>query len=332
MDLILHIGLGKTGTTTLQQRHFIALPGYLGRPELFGQRGRGAGLDVLSRRAKQGAEVDLDAWRATVLQRLTDAGAGDAERVVISQERLAGWSQDGSAFSPITGRLSDAGRTARRGPHPFAAFVREHVVPAWAEHGDVRVLITLRNQYDWLCSHYAQLSNRIIGASQSDFEQQVQRILASDDAYLDFASLVDAFGSAVGQERVSVLLLEDIASADYWDALSSLVGTKLPKEGSEQQRANQRSTAEGWELRAYDRRKYPIRVTLVGQEPTPDHPSMWTLRAVTHPLHAARVLVRRRGSAIGPNDELRAAIRAHFRGSNTRLGEHLGRDLAPLGY
>jgi hypothetical protein len=332
LDLILHIGLGKTGTTTLQQRHFVHLPGYLGRPELFGQRGRGARLHVLARSARQGAAVDLDAWRSTILQRLTDAGAGDVDRVVISQERLAGWSQDGSALSPITGRLSDAGRAARRGQHPFAAFVREHVVPAWAELGDVRVLITLRNQHDWLCSHYAQLSNRIIGASQSDFERQVRWILASDDAYLDFASLVDAFGSAVGQERVSVLLLEDIASPAYWETLSSLVGTQLPKEGAVQQRANQRSTAEGWELRAYNRRKYPLRVTLFGQEPTPDHPSMWTLRAVTHPLHAARVLVRRRGSAIRPNEELRAAIRAHFRRSNARLGEHLGRDLAPLGY
>jgi len=332
LDLILHVGLGKTGTTTLQQRHLVHLHGYLGRTELFGQRGRGAGLDVLYHRSRQGVTVDVDAWRTTVIERLRSAGEASIERVVISQERLVGWSQDGSGFSPIRARLSDAGRSARQAPHPFATFVREHVVPAWAPLGDVRILLTLRNQYDWLCSHYAQLSNRIIGASQSDFERQVRRILTSGDAYLDFASLIDAFGTAVGPERVSVLLLEDIATHDYWEALSSLVGTELPKEGSVQQRANQRSTAEGWELRPYDRRKYPLRVTLVGQEPTPDHPSMWTLRALTHPLHAAHVLSRRRGTTIRPNDELRAEIRAHFGESNARLGAYLGRDLTPLGY
>ena len=329
MDLLLHIGLGKTGTTTLQQEHFIGLPGYLGRRELFGQRGRGGRLEQVFLAARQGQPVDLEAWRSDVLRAFRGA---PPDQIVISQERLVQWTERGSGFSPIVGLLSDGGRIRRSGSHPIAAFVRDHVVPAWEPLGRVKVLVTLRNQFDWLCSHYAQLSNRIIGASQADFTRQVERIVRTGDPYLDFASLIDALRGAVGTDHVTALLLEDIGSAQYWETLSALVGQRLPREDRTTKRANQRSSGDGWQLRPYDRRRYPLRVTLLGQVPSPGRPSMWTVRGLAHPVQSGRVILQRRGTSIRPTEELRVAVRSCYRESNVRLGGILGRDLAPLGY
>jgi hypothetical protein len=186
VDLILHIGLGKTGTTTLQQRHFPDLPGYLGRPDIFGQRGRGGRLNQAFVAHCTGQETDLTQWRSDVLRALEGRMP---EKVVISQERLGYWTHDGSGFSPVVGLLSDGGRYPRRGQHPIAGFIGDRVIPAWRDLGTVKVLVTLRNQFDWLSSHYAQVSNRIIGASQGDFEHQVRRIVRSGDVYLDYAAL-----------------------------------------------------------------------------------------------------------------------------------------------
>ena len=329
MDLIIHIGLGKTGTTTLQKEHFVEIPGYLGRPELFGQRGRGGGLNEAFLASCSGEDVDLVRWRESVLE----VFAGDLpDKVIISNERLEYWTQDGSGFSPVVHLLSDGGRVVRSGPHPIVNFIRDRVVPIWKPLGAVKVLVTLRNQFDWLGSHYAQVSNRIIGASQADFERQVRRIIRSGDTYLDFAARVGALRDAVGADDVTVLLLEDIRTPDYWSELSTLVGERLPKAGRESKRSNQRSSVEGWELRPYDRRRYPLRFTLFGQVPSPTHPSMWTLRGFAHPIRVARLTLGRRGAFIRPNEDLRSAVRAHFHESNMRLGRMLGRDLAALGY
>lgn len=332
MDLIVHIGLGKTGTTTLQQVHFARLPGYLGREDLLGARKRDARLGQSYRRAAEGRDVDMVAWRENIIDRFRVAGRDLPEQVVISQERLSAWSVAGSSLSPITGRLSDGRRKPRRAPHPFAAFLERHLIPAWEPLGKVRVLVTVRNQSDWLGSHYAQLSNRIIGAGQADFERQVRWTLSSDDAFLDYAELVEALGTVLGPRAVTVLLLEDIGAPHYWEALSELVGERLPKEDVVESRKNRRSTEEGWALRPYNRGKYPLRVSFFGQERTPGHPSMWTLKGVWSPRNVVRTLIRPRGVSIRMDDELRADIRSHFRTSNARLGKHLGRDLTPLGY
>lgn len=335
MDLILHVGYPKTGTTTLQERHFIALPGYLGRSDLFGQRARSAGLRQILKRAANGQQVDIVAWRDHVVETL---GVRRPDRVVISDEALLKHRPrprggDGSmGVRPFWGAVPRRGRRVRRGPPPIVEVLREHVVPAWKEHGSVRVLLTLRNQSDWLGSHYAENSHWILGASQADFERQVRRIAASGDAVLDFAAVVDDLREVVGPDQVLVLLLEDMGTEHYWAALSAFVGAGLPDDASASGRSNRRSSVTGWQLRDYDRSAYPLRSVLSRRASGPGKHGQVSMGGFRNPVALEWRRARRRGAGVVMDDELRAVVRARCRDSNARLGQLLGRDLTPLGY
>jgi len=197
--------------------------------------------------------------------------------------------------------------------------------------GQVRVLLTLRNQTDWLASLYAQRSHKIVGASQVDFEEQVRRIIGEDDPILDFASLVASLSGVVGRDRMHVLLMEDMDDHSYWDELGRLIGVDLSDVVADRPVANRRSGAvDEWGLRPAQRGH--LRAGVFGRRPTPGAPSKWTLKAFAHPLPLARALLRRRGRVIRVGEGLRGEVRAHCGESNDRLAKLLDRDLAALGY
>jgi len=328
MDLVLHIGLSKTGTTTLQQHVLPVAPGYLGREDRLGTRNRDGGLYKMFLASHRGLPVDLEAWRQRVLHCFKPE---EQHPVVLSEENLAHWEHDGSYCYPITGRLSDLGRAPRSGVHPIATFVERLLVPAWRDLGQVRVLVTLRNQFDWLGSRYAQSSNRILQASQADFERQVRWIVEREDAYLDYAGLVEALGAAVGSSNVTVLLMEDMKTAEYWETLARVVGDGHIVPPPSEARANRRATEEGWQMRSFRHDRF-MKSVLFGQQRTPQTSRKWTLRALRHPRHVLQALTQRRSSEIRANSELRIAVQQCYEPSNRRLATMIGRDLGALGY
>jgi hypothetical protein len=292
-----------------------------------GRRDRDGGLHKRYLRDHRGLVVDMESWRAKVVGAFPGALP---DRILVSEENLAHWEHDGSYFYPITGRLADERLAARSGTHPIVGFLRRHLAPTWGPLGRVRVLVTLRNQSDWLASRYVQGSKTTLGASQADFERQVRRIVASGDAYLDFAGLVTGLVDVVGPDGVTVLLVEEMQDPAYWRTLSAAVGHRFDPPEAGAAHANKRSSAEGWEVRPFDRRF--LLPALFGRQPTPGRPSEWTAAALARPAVLARALLARRGTTIRVTDELREAVRARYRESNQRLAESLGRDLTPLGY
>jgi hypothetical protein len=327
LDLILHVGLSKTGTSTLQFKHFIDYPGYLGRDELLGKRNRDGGLYKLFLKRHRGMAVDLEPWR----DKLVHLGRShNLSRILASEENLSHWEFEGSSYYPISGRIGDQVRPARRGPHPIIEFVRSVIMPVWEPHGVVSVIVTLRNQFDWLGSRYAQSSKTILSASQSDFDRQVRRVVEGSDAYLDFAALVDGLDGAIGRERVTVLLLEEIHRPEYWAHLGLALGYDLRQPSGAPDRANRRSTSDGWELRPFARRF--LLPALFGKQPTPLRPSEWTAEALQHPFEFVRVLLKQREQRITADPSLRELVQDRYRESNARLAERLGRELRSLGY
>ena len=330
MDLIVHVGLGKTGTTALQVQTFSNFEGFLGAPQRFGKHDGAAGLEDEYRRACLGAVVDLQSWRAKVLATFDDHLP---DRVILSQERLANWWMlDGGCYTPVLWLMSDRGLGRREGRHPLASFIRDALIPAWRPLGEVRILLTLRNQYDWLSSHYAQLSNRLVGASQADFERQVWRIVRSGDRYLDFADLAESLSEAVGRKYLTVLLHEDMNSERYWRSLSGLLGKEILRPERDADHENRRSSTRGWELRPRDRTKYPLRREVFGRISTSGQLREWTVRGVIPPGRVLAALFQPRGTHIAEDPALRTAIQRAYRESNNRLGHFLDRDLAELGY
>jgi hypothetical protein len=326
VDLVLHVGLMKTGTTTLQKHVFPQVPGYVGRLPEYPFDNRDAGLGREYVRFLEGGPVDISRWRDEVLRAPWDA---DVSSIVVSRETLTRWTNMGSWHVPMTGRLGDYGRPSRRSPHPLLNFLRQEVIPAW-DVGRVRIIVTLRNQTDMLASLYAQMSNRILSASQRDFEHQVNLILSTKDAYLDFAELIEGLQRTVEDDAVTVLLLEEMGTSVYREDLAIALGVEPDTLTGLDVVMNRRGQQDVWELRGF--RPEHLRQALIGREPFPGSPRRWTSRAVIHPVHSTMTATRRREPMIHVTDSLRERVRAACSVSNARLAGIVRRELIELGY
>jgi hypothetical protein len=327
MDLLLHVGLMKTGTTTLQKLVFPAVPGYLGSLPQYDFNHRDAGLGQQFIQFLAGRTVDVERWRDEACSAVEGTGA---DTIIVSRETLTRWSDRGSWHVPVSGRFGDLSRPPRRSPHPLIAFLRGHVLPAWESVGAVRTLVTLRNQSDWLASLYAQVSDRIIRASQEDFEARVARLVAGRDAYLDYAALIEDLDHLVGRDASHVLLLEDMGTDVYWQQLGAALGTALHEAGELQTATNVRREDGVWMLRPFN--SHGIKDVLMARSASPGRQRSWTLRGLGHPVQLVRTAMRTRDASINVTDELRQRVRDGYASSNLRLGHRLGRDLSDLGY
>ncbi len=178
-DLCIHLGLPKTGTTTLRRELLPQLDTYLTRS----QEGKGQHRD--KRKVKdlfhlldgQGAPPDgrdraLQEWARRVY---AWAQQRSASRVVISEERL----------STIARGFPSGSKGCRAHPAEVMAEGLEAVRQAWEPFGSLRVLVTFRRQPEWIASMYAHNSNRMIRAGKADFEQRVERQLQAEPSLLD---------------------------------------------------------------------------------------------------------------------------------------------------
>lgn len=303
-DLVVHIGLPKTATTTIQ-RHL--LPGNPGYCREWGESSKKQNFerDFLNifRAGPNLWEGRLAEW-ASALYQAFDPKTSD--RIILSNEQLSG--MDESILGPDIrwpigtfrqlGSLADS--VERRPIVPFLKSLNDIHWP----HGRVKVLIVFRNQADWLASLYAQTSRKFRRASQADFEEQIEGIIGRGEHYIDWSGWVDALGNALGRENVEILFMEDIKEDRFWDCFSDFMGiapdrarTFIGRAGS---RENVRkSDADTWSLDRYRKGRFD-----------------WG-RGKQITLHAA----------------LRARIMAHCRIFNERLALQVGRgDLRALGY
>lgn len=93
----------------------------------------------------------------------------------------------------------------------------------------IKILLTLRNQPQWLASLYAQHSG-VDSASTLDFERQVRNLMCDDSlnggGFLNWDKMVHDLYRAVGKDNVYVLLIEDINKLSYWKTLAE--ASELP--------------------------------------------------------------------------------------------------------
>jgi hypothetical protein len=174
------------------------------------------------------------------------------------------------------------------------------------------------------------VSDRIIRACQEDFEAQVTRLIDGNDAYLDYAALLEDLDRLVGPDASHVLLLEDMGTQTYWQQLGAILGVTLDREQAFDAAVNVRGDDGVWTLRPFN--SGGTRQAIFGRQPSPGLHRCWTLRAFRHPTHLLRTAMRPRDASIHVSDDLRRSVRDGCASSNLRLEQRLGRGLSPLGY
>jgi len=345
-DLLIHIGLAKTGTSTLQARMLSGRPGYLGKntvdfPPKFGDRDLVDDFQVL---ASQCHILDPEAvhgavqnWVEAVQRRAAEEGHGGP--LCMSDENFAHWPVDRRnqhnrhPVRHTPARWASAPKRER--PIPVARLVQEYLVPAWKPYGTVKLCVVLRNQAAWLGSLYAQRSNAILFPSTAGFEAQVRNMIARDEPYLDWYRLVKDLQEAVGAGNLTVLFFEDARTEDYWRALGNFFGItdadwKAFSEGTH--RVNERRKGNtGWNIR-------PLNLLLLLYQGYTQHwpePRRQAFYKMGH--HFIRSVVSPgldlfRSKTFTLSDACRAEIKAHCHSSNQQLAELVSRDLGAMGY
>jgi hypothetical protein len=295
--LILHVGFPKTGTTTLQRWLAKHCQGrYLGKAA--------PGLDL--------PDFDLfPALRAAVTrptiwatERWSTAEIAPVAKAIPKAIEAVG--------SPIVSDEDLVRVIQRRGRgFPFLENKEPPLVSllaVLAQDFEIDVLVTLRAQSTWLPSTYAELARQMVSPSQQDFECRLNEFLIdptpTGSSYCDWAAWIVQLRGAVGLEHLHCLLLEDMATAEYWQTAAALFG--VPASNPPKRVVNALAVKEDeWALR----------------ELIP--------RAVNHLGESSP-----RGTIVMPS-HLREAVRATYRDSNARLAGLLDRsfdELSSLGY
>lgn len=284
--VVVHIGWPKTASTFLQRSVF--LPDdrvrYIGKPTGKDE----TALLVRFLRKRQSPEWMQEHSACEPFRALA---ASDGRPVVISSENL--FTATGSI---VYGEGPDPVRVAR-GIRRLQRFC--------GPEADVRVLLVLRRQDEWLASCYAEQANRREPASQRHFEERVSAILAGDtlrSMYLDYEAWLRAVTDEVGQDVFHPMIFEDL--------------------GEKPERFEQTLTeASGldWAGRVAGTTDEPVWARRGGG-------NKWRLRrSVDDPRDDAP-------PAVELTEELSAKIMNAYTGANYRLAEYLGRDLGMYGY
>ena len=224
-QIIVHIGLPKTGTTTLQS-YFERLDFYVGKnPNM-----RTHFIHMI--RYKTGLVKPccfLLKFLLTNSLRYSKDFFGN-DKLFLSDEDLSlpAPPEEGGFFfvSPPYGtdtilqtrNLEEMPiiKTLRRRRHPFNT-------------KNIKIIISIRKQQVLLPSLYAERSSRNIHAGQKDFEEQISHFLNHYGFYLEYDQWHKTLADIVGSENVLVLPLESINSPLYWSALSEFIGSELEK-------------------------------------------------------------------------------------------------------
>lgn len=331
MDLILHVGLPKTGTSTLQSL-------------LVGESG------VIDRHASRSIVKKITSCRFMSWRELRDSAKEFCDRasevatsepgcpnLLLSEERLSAW-------YPLIGnrnRWPVGGKRnfiLREGPIPIAEFIKDHLSVVWESrfNGKVKVVVTLRNQVDYLASLYVQESKFRPCASQADFERQVRGVIERDDPSIDWYGLVQDICDVVGEDNIDVLFFEKIGMEGFWNEMGSVLFRENIYEkyrGLSDSHVNKRNTRKNcWALRPYQGCASDYFAGKV------EHISLYPYfrKALSFGDPILNPLVRRLNKSdwneVCLSSDLISLVKAHCKDSNFKLSKKLNIDVFDLGY
>lgn len=328
-DLVLHVGLPKTGTTSLQREVFPGFTGYVCGTESSAHSGDLA-RQMLGLYQVKGAHRDLTTndWRADATDWWMQARNVSSRPLLVSLEGLFRW------FDPVTGMpwpLMGEGTerwSTREAPHPLISFIRALQVSLPACR--VRVVLTSRNQPEFMASHYAQISYRLLTPSQGDFEEKVRQVIRRVDPFFDWSTTALGLVKLVGLENFQLTVFEegldqvarDIANFvdDSWHP-PSVTAHHNVREGATgwSTTTNRNSQLRGWARSLWPKERLPRIRKAISTTATPVvRFAGGTARSPLSPIR------------IGP--ELREEILKAYQESNYRLSKLSGRDLWKFGY
>ncbi len=300
---LLHIGLPKTGTTSLQKLVFERHAGlrYFGQTNLWEDDAAKAVL-----RALMLPDEPADAARAAI--------SGDTENsatpLVISDEALSlGEFMLRATRWPL---VSDPEAIARRARHLL---------------GDATVLIVLRNQADWLESWHRQ-GLKTGKYTETDFGQWIDLDLADRAErlmdLLDYERLCKAWIEVFGREQVHIRFFEHDR-----DRFADLAADALSPLGIAPETVRPLLADEAWNVTGSGFRGLPPGLQRFVRTPVGRAVTKLVPRAGIRSLRSAL----QKDRAFEPVDPAwRAEIRSRFAPGNARLFDALGIDNPPPGY
>lgn len=228
--------------------------------------------------------------------------------------------------------------------------VLSHLRNHFWTHGEVRVVLVLRNQAARLASEYAQGTNCRFRPGQTDFERTVQQRLKNRRhlRLLDYSHWVEGLRSVLRPENLCVLLLEDSRNVEFWSSLSEFCRLEyfepqsMLTEDSNTRNVRRRS-AESWTISEFDptfRAKAMTDRWLNATWPTSRQRTLRnSLRAQIiswlekrYRRHAVQTSKEKREIEFHLNPRVVQKIRACCGAANDRLARQVGRDLQSLGY
>jgi hypothetical protein len=307
-DVLLHLGLHRTGSTWLQQRVF---DGRDGRPTpMVPDRAESARRIVLAREEDFDAD-ELRRWLAERVESVRRAGGVP----VLSNERFSG--------NPHSGWF-DAQRTFDR---------LAEVLP------EAKVLLVLREQRDLVRSLWLQYV-RIGGpASLRDYlrapDPGDHRAPCFDPSFLRFDRLVESLDRRFGREQVLAIPYDRLRQdpRDFLARIGAFLGTEIPPPEHAEAKVY---ASPGFVTASLQRRVnlWCVRSTLHRAPPLPS-PRLARLSGVLASVAgrlASPLLESSRRRAAAALVEARLAEVPGLRESNARLAERIGEDLRGFGW
>ncbi len=328
-ELCLHIGMSKTATTWLQKNIF---------PRLFGDAFRdnprsqllqgGIWQGGLARAFRRSPEIWRDRGGVLLREMLGQPGA---TRTDIHTSMLVSDQSAGPRLLEYGNYVGPHWEQERMDPTMLSAHLKAMRDVTLAEgFAALKVMLVIRRQDAWLASKYAQRSDRIVGASQRDFEARIRYYMDKNEGYyadgiiLDYMLLWGALEAAVGEQNILMIPYEYLRC----DPTGFL------------QRLNDFHAAEtkGEDALALARRAATLQTNV--RSIAPDtwrlHPPKRAtlLRSLHHSKAMKQILVGAmfRERVIHITEPLRRQILDTYRNSNLAIGARIGFDLQKFGY
>lgn len=328
MDMILHIGFPKTGTTSLQQNVFPHIPGYL--ESINGQSGKkyaARQLRILMGRPNpQCAHKEhMQRWCKQVY---AAAEQRNLPRVILSAEGISSL------------RVKDARYLGaiRWDPDTVVESLAQ-LQELWSDYGTLKVLMTIRNQPEFLASHYSQHSNRYFRASTEHFEGFISELLKEAPENIDWRYWLSRMTQIVGEKSVLALPVEGMGQEKYWRDLGEFCGYSLDSEivlGHGHANKKRLEGGSKWRLRSFNYRRRNLEAVRWCQldQPKRHQMSQGLIRLLAVPVNGGAYLASSlfRSKELELREEVRDMLLEQYRASNLELGERLGWDLRALGY
>lgn len=268
-------------------------------------------------------------WMEPLTQWVSALPFDSHNHLLASYEELSGWPGGPFSESPIppVWPIHLNGFASRGEKHPVTTFV-SCVGDLLGDNVEIRTIVVLRNQADWLSSLAAEVG------LPSGWNLDTVLAAAADrhEPFLNYFKLIQDLEETVGPQRNMTLFFEDGADHNLQEIMRfAEVGVAphaVPQE-------NVRSSSAGqWHVRG--RLKIENTEMLIKWRrvigPPPER-----IRKMLRPYlnlvnRLGALLFPQKDRIIGPSQEVRNILNEHVRMNNKLLADHLGRDLRALGY